>query len=116
LRDVAANLHPFLTDSVEYEPEAVKKHVKDSEVAARMTELREVLSAAEPFDVATTERVLRDLAKQRGVGAATYIHPLRLALTGRGVSPPIFDVAVALGKERSLQRLDRFIEKLPDLL
>jgi glutamyl-tRNA synthetase len=116
LRELAANLQPFLTSSVEYEPDAVKKHVKDSEVAARMRELREVLSAAEPFDIATTERVLRELAERRGVSAAKYIHPLRLALTGRGASPPIFDVAAVLGRERALQRLDRFIERLPELM
>jgi len=116
LRELAANLQPFLTSSVEYEPDAVKKHAKDSEVAVRMRELREVLSAAEPFDVATTERVLRELAERRGVSAAKYIHPLRLALTGRGASPPIFDVAAVLGRDRALQRLDRFIERLPELM
>lgn len=114
LRELAANLQPFLSDSFEYEPDAVKKHVKD-EVDARMRELRDVLSRTEPFDVATTERALRELAEQRGIGAAKYIHPLRLALTGRGASAPIFDVAAVLGKKESLQRLDRFIAALPRL-
>ena len=47
----------------------------------------------------------------------SYLWPgsARLALTGRGASPPIFDVAVVLGKERSLDRLDRFIEAIPRL-
>lgn len=116
LRELAVNLQPFLSDPAKYEPDAVKKHIKDDEVAARMRELREVLAAAQPFDVATTERVLRELAERRGVGAATYIHPLRLALTGRGASPPIFDVAAVLGRDRSLARLDRFIDALPGLV
>ncbi|MGZ4778814.1 MAG: glutamate--tRNA ligase [Thermoanaerobaculia bacterium] len=116
LREIASHLQPFLSDSFEYEPDAVKKHLKDGEVAGRMQELREVLSSAEPFDVATTERVLRELSERRGVGAGKYIHPLRLALTGRGASPPIFDVAVVLGKEESLRRLDRFLTRLPELM
>ena len=116
LRELAANLQPFISDSFEYEADAVKKHLKDGEVAARMRDLRDVLSRTEPFDVATTERALRELAEQRGIGAAKYIHPLRLALTGRGASPPIFDVAAVLGKNESLQRLDRFIAALPGLV
>jgi len=59
---------------------------------------------------------LRQLSEQRGVGAAKYIHPLRLALTGRGASPPIFDVAAVLGKDQTLQRLDRFIARIPELM
>ncbi len=116
LREIASNLQPFMSDAFDYEPDAVRKHLKDGEVTGRMKELRDVLAAAEPFDVATTERVLRQLSEQRGVGAAKYIHPLRLALTGRGASPPIFDVAAVLGKDQTLQRLDRFIARIPELM
>src|SRR4029079_19190316 len=115
LREIASHLQPFLSDSFDYEPDAVKKHLKDGEVAARMQELRAVLSSTEPFDVVTTERVLRELSERRGASAGKYIHPLRLALTGRGASPPIFDVAAVLGKEESLRRLDRFLATLPSL-
>jgi len=66
--------------------------------------------------VQTTEDTLRKLADSSGVSAGKLIHPLRLALTGKGSSPPIFDVAVLLGKERSLLRLRRLIENLPQLI
>ena len=69
----------------------------------------------DPFDVTTSEAALRKLAELQGVSAAKLIHPLRLALTGRGASPPIFDVAVVLGKDRTLRRLRRLIERLPTL-
>ena len=80
-----------------------------------MRALRAALAQTEPFDVTATEQALRALATERGVGAGKLIHPLRLALTGRGASPPIFDVAAVLGKERTLARLDRFIERWPAL-
>ena len=38
------------------------------------------------------------------------IHPTRLALTGRTVSPGMFDVMVLLGKERTIERLKKAIE------
>ena len=118
LKELAELMAPFFAgdDALEYEPDAVKKHLKGDELAARLQELHDTLTATEPFDVTTTEQALRTLAESRGVGAGKLIHPLRLALTGRGSSPPVFDVAVALGKERSMARLRRLIEKLPELM
>jgi glutamyl-tRNA synthetase len=46
------------------------------------------------------------------VGSGKLIHPLRVALTGQGASPGIFEVLVLLGRERSLARIDRAIEQL----
>lgn len=118
LREVADLMAPFFADddSLDYDADAVKKHLKGDELAARLTELHDVLAKTEPFDVQTSEQALRALADSRGVSAAKLIHPLRLALTGRGASPPIFDVAVVLGKERSLRRLQRLIARLPELM
>jgi glutamyl-tRNA synthetase len=117
LRELAELLVPYTADddALEYEPEAVKKHLKGDDLAARLTELHETLAKTEPFDVTTSEAALRALAESRGMSAGKLIHPLRLALTGRGSSPPVFDVAVVLGKERSLKRLQRLIERLPNL-
>lgn len=112
LREVAEGMEPFLVDEFEYDAEASKKHLKGDDLAMRMTELHETLAKTEPFDVTTTEAALRGLAESRGVSAAKLIHPLRLALTGRGASPGIFDVAVVLGKEKTLARLERLIRSL----
>jgi glutamyl-tRNA synthetase len=117
LRELADLMTPFFADddSIEYEPDAVKKHIKGDDLAGRLTELHDALAATEPFDVTTTEQTLRSLAESRGLSAGKLIHPLRLALTGRGASPPIFDVAVVLGKERTSRRLQRLIARLPEL-
>ncbi len=117
LKDLAAVMEPFLIadDQLTYEEEAVKKHLKGEDLATRLRDLHAALSATEPFDIVSSEQALRTLAEEKGIGAGKYIHPLRLALTGRGNSPPIFDVAVVLGKERSLARLNRLIGKLGEL-
>lgn len=114
LREIATQLEPYLVEdeAIVYDEDASKKHLKGDDLAGRMSELYEVLAGTEPFDVTTTEAALRALAESRGVSAAKLIHPLRLALTGRGASPPIFDVAVVLGKDRTLRRLQRLIESL----
>ena len=116
LKELAEQMATYFADDVEYEADAVKKHVKaGDDLGERMSALHAALAGVEPFDQAATEQALRGLAESRGVGAAKLIHPLRLALTGKGASPGIFDVAVVLGKERTLARLERFIARLPEL-
>lgn len=112
LREIAEQITFYFTEDFEYEADAAKKHLKGDDLADRLRELHDVLAATEPFDVTTSEAALRELAEERGVSAGKLIHPLRLALTGRGASPPIFDVAVVLGKERTLARLSRLIAQL----
>ncbi|MEO8033474.1 MAG: hypothetical protein ABI837_03510, partial [Acidobacteriota bacterium] len=118
LREVAGQMRTFFAsdEDVEYEAEAVAKYVKGDDLTTRMTDLMDAFASVEPFDVSTAEQALRGVADSRGLAAGKYIHPLRVALTGKLSSPPIFDVAFALGKERSLRRLQRLIDRLPALL
>jgi glutamyl-tRNA synthetase len=117
LREVAAQIEPYLAadEKIPYEAEAVKKHIKGDDLAQRMNDLLNILAEVEPFEVAATEQALRALAEQQGQSAAKYIHPLRVALTGKLASPPIFDVAVTLGRDRTIRRLQALIERLPQL-
>ncbi|MEA2237425.1 MAG: glutamyl-tRNA synthetase [Thermoanaerobaculia bacterium] len=118
LRELAGQMAIYFAadDAIEYDSEAVKKHIKGDDLGARLAALHDALASTDPFDVTTSEGSLRKLAESQGVSAAKLIHPLRLALTGSAASPPIFDVAVVLGKERSLRRLQRLIERLPELI
>jgi len=113
LREMADQMSFFFAsdDAIEYEAEAAKKHLKGEGLEDALREMRNVLASVEPFDVVATEAAVRAAAEKRGMGAGKMIHPLRLALTGRGSSPPVFDVAVVLGRERTLRRLDRLIER-----
>jgi len=117
LREMAEQMRYYFADdvAVEYEDDAVRKHLKGEELADRLRELHDTLAAIKPFDVVSAEAALRKLAEQQNIGAGKLIHPLRLALTGRAVSPPVFDVAAVLGKERTLRRLSRLIDQVPQL-
>ena len=114
LREMAQQMSFYFAsdDAIEYDPEAAKKHLKGDGLEESLREMRDVLASTEPFDVLTTEQAVRAIAERRGIGAGKLIHPLRLALTGRGSSPPVFDVAVVLGKERTLRRLDQLIGRV----
>ena len=63
------------------------------------------LAALEPWDAAGIEATLRALQTERGIGAKKAFQPVRLAITGRLVSPPLFESMELLGRERSLARI-----------
>ena len=64
------------------------------------------------FEVDELEPALRALAEARGWKAGDLFMAIRVAVTGRTATPPLFDTLVALGSERTLERLDRAIAAL----
>jgi glutamyl-tRNA synthetase len=101
----------FFTEGVEYESAAVEKHLPG--MAPHLAALRERMETVEPFDAATIEQALRDLATARGIKAAALIHATRVAVTGRAASPGLFEVLELLGREKTVTRLGRAMELLP---
>jgi glutamyl-tRNA synthetase len=75
---------------------------------------RAVLAGQGPvsWEADELEPLLRGLAEERGWKAGDLFMAIRVAVTGRTVSPPLFDTLVALGYERTLERLDRAIGQL----
>lgn len=71
-----------------------------------------VLASLHEWDSATIEDALRTIPEKLGIGAGKAFQPLRVAVTGSSVSPPLFESIAALGRERTLQRLERARERL----
>ncbi len=102
----------FVDGPVEPTPDAVAKHCSAPETVARLHAVRDALASSAGFSVEEVEAAIRGLAERTGVKAAAYIHPLRVALTGKPVSPGIFEVASIIGKELTLRRIDALVERL----
>jgi glutamyl-tRNA synthetase len=98
-------------EALEYDADAMKTLKKDY-VAALLPQLRELLSATEPFDVSALEARVRALADSTGLGAGKVIHALRAATSGQSVGPGVFELAAILGREACLRRIDRTITML----
>jgi glutamyl-tRNA synthetase len=106
---------PYFRDEISYDPEAEAKQWKDrSATAELLTAVRGALAGLPTWDAAAMEEALRALAERLGFGekAGKIFQPMRVALTGLGVSPGIFDVLLMLGRDRSLDRLDRAVAHL----
>jgi glutamyl-tRNA synthetase len=110
LQDFVAQAQPLVSDAIEYDAAAVGKHLAPAGTRAHLEALRAALAALPAFDAASIERAVRALAEARGVKAGTLIHAARVAVTGRTVSPGIFEVLELLGRDRALARLDRTVE------
>lgn len=112
LSDFARDLKPYLTDNIEYDERGVGKYLERENAAADLRELAVQYQGIAAFNRISSEEVLRATAEKRGVGADKFIHPLRMALVGVPVSPSVFEVAEALGKEKTVQRLNRLADWL----
>lgn len=104
LGDVVDGLRPFVADVV-YDEQAVSKHLTPQTLPA-LRALQETLQALDAFDPAALETAVRGTAERLGLKAGALIHAVRVALTGRTVSPGLFDVMALLGRERVLARVD----------
>jgi glutamyl-tRNA synthetase len=105
LADFLAHGRPFFSEDLEYDPQAVEKHLAAPELAELLPAVRDAFARVEPFEPSVLEAALRGEAAARGVKAAILIHATRVAVTGRAVSPGLFDVLALLGRDRTLERL-----------
>jgi glutamyl-tRNA synthetase len=111
LPEFVDQIGPFFVEPAEYDAAAVKKHLSAPGTKAHLQALRDTWTETEWSEV-PLEKALRDLADSRTVKAAVLIQGTRIALTGRMVSPGLFEMMVLLGREPVLARLDKLLKTL----
>jgi glutamyl-tRNA synthetase len=112
LDEVAAQGRFFFSDTLEFDRDAVEKHLRAPAMDGHLAALDAALGAIETFDPASIEATLRATAEARSVKAASLIHAVRVAVTGKAVSPGLFDVLALLGRDRVHARLRAAVELL----
>lgn len=106
-QDFATLGRPYFSDEFEYEAEAIRKNLKDPRLKELLPGLAARLQLIENFSHEATESALRLYSEEQGVKAGLLINAARTALTGQAVGPGMFDIMVALGRVRALDRLQR---------
>ena len=101
----------FFEDPVSYEEATVKKRWKP-ESAGWLRDFVPVLESLPAFDHPTLEPAARSYAEERGGKLGDLVHPLRLATTGVGGGPGLFELMEVLGREACLRRIGRALEVL----
>ncbi|QJE72782.1 glutamate--tRNA ligase [Aerophototrophica crusticola] len=78
----------------------------NAEARGQLATLAEKFAGLNDWTAAAVEQVVRDFAEAGGLKLGKVAQPLRAALTGSTVSPPIFEVAEILGKDETLSRME----------
>ena len=108
LVELGANaLFLFRERPLAFDAKATK--VLSPEAIEHLSALRPLLAEVQAWDAETLEALVRAAAEAREVGLGKLAQPLRAALTGGTVSPPIFDVLDVFGRDECLARLDEAI-------
>ncbi|MFC1872119.1 glutamate--tRNA ligase [Chloroflexota bacterium] len=103
----------FFGDEVEYETPLLI--VKKMEKASALAALTATLAAVEPqteFTEESLEPVMRVLAETLQIKTGQLFGTVRVAVTGKTATPPLFETMVVLGREKCLRRLKAAIAKL----
>jgi glutamyl-tRNA synthetase len=101
----------FLFEEPEIDEKAWRKVMKDGALPL-LSEALEALRGADSFDPPELETALGRILAEREVKPAKLYQPIRVAITGTSVSPGIFESLSVLGRERSLERLERAVQRL----
>jgi glutamyl/glutaminyl-tRNA synthetase len=95
----------FFVDQVDLDPAAVQKHLTSDGMGDHLVAIDGAFAELPTFDAVSLEAALRTVADARRVKAATLIHAVRVAVTGKTVSPGLFEVVALVGRERTHGRL-----------
>ncbi|HET7785044.1 MAG TPA: glutamate--tRNA ligase [Myxococcales bacterium] len=94
-----------------YDEKAVAKQLTP-ETKPLLLEARSLIEQKLGEGAQAMEHAFRALAEQRGLGLGKLAQPVRVAVTGTTVSPPLFETILLLGRERTLRRIDAALERI----
>ncbi len=101
----------YENEQIEYQPKAVKKVLLTETGLAMLKLVRDRLAQIQDVTEEKLEAMLRSLAEEKQVGLGKVAQPLRVAITGTTISPPIFNSVKLLGMENVLIRINNTLKK-----
>jgi len=104
----------FFTSEPDYDPAAIEKYLRADGVREHLAALDAAFAALPTFDALSIEAALRTTAEARGVKAASLIHAVRVAVTGKSVSPGLFEVLALVGRDTTRVRLQHAVTLASD--
>jgi glutamyl-tRNA synthetase len=105
MKEMALNSRFFFVERIDIDPKAAAKHL-GAEALPLLAEVRAQLASLPLWSAGTIHMLLSELATRTQLGLGKIAQPLRVAVTGTAVSPPIDATLELLGRERALARID----------
>ena len=110
LNDIWKSVECFFTDDYPVDPKAVEKRLKKPGVKETLLDLVTRFEAVEDWAAPALENVVKALSQGNGMGP--WVHPIRVAVSGRGEGIGLFEMLQLLGKENTLGRLKKAAAEL----
>ncbi len=109
LVEMVQNCRFFYQPVGEYDARAVKKHIKDG-TADILLSVREKFAAIEQWYADDIHHAIQQVVNEKQVGFPKVAQPLRIAATGSTTSPSIDTTLDLLGKDKSINSIDKLLE------
>lgn len=106
LTEAAPQVRFLFADTLDYDDASWDKVMTKPEARMSLDAASAGLARLGEWGAAAIEAELRKMLDEHGLSAARGLQPVRVAVTGSSVSPPLFESLAALGRERSLARLE----------
>jgi len=111
LAELCENSRYFYEDHIEYDEDAVKKHLRPV-VLEPLTALYSCLSAVTDWQRDILQQCVNDVSAQFNINMGKIAQPLRVAITGSSMSPAIDMTLASLGKQRVLSRMEYALQRI----
>jgi glutamyl-tRNA synthetase len=103
-------------DKLPYDEKAFDKRIRNAPGAVELLrDLKSLLSTFDEFSAEALEPSIKKFAEEHNLQMAQIVHPLRIALTGKGIGFGLFDTLAILGRDRSLARIDRALNRVGEV-
>ena len=101
----------FFESPKKYDEKTIRKKWK-AETPMRLLELKERLKSIVDFRSDKIEQIFKDFLLENNIGMGQLLPVFRLALTGIGMGPSLFNIAEIIGKEETIQRLENALKNI----
>jgi glutamyl-tRNA synthetase len=108
-REVPGWVDYFFMDDYPYDPAAVAKALDKPGALDRLAQLAEAFRRIPDWRADALEDSLKGVAAKAGLKTGEFIHPARVAVSGRAIGPSLYHMLEVLGRDRVLSRLERTI-------
>lgn len=109
LKEMALASRFFFEAPAAYDEKAARKNL-NAETKPLLEQARGALAALSDWTAPAIHDAIQTLAERSGAGLGKIAQPLRVAVSGGGVSPPIDQTLAILGREQTLARVERALD------
>ena len=110
LKDIPSMARCFVSDDYPFDAKAVEKRLKKPGVKELLLDLADRFTKAPDWTAPALEALVKELSQGNGMGP--WVHPIRVAVSGRGEGIGLFEMLQLLGRGKTVERIEKAAREL----